>query len=231
METKWYTTRPATGAAVVMACLFMTDLASAVTIDTVVSFAPGAGFGVMNNNSPSYSGPSGAGTFDASAVTMLDGAALALGGTADNPGQIVVKFSTGSVINGPGADLVTYDTFGRSEGIIVEASADGSTFHSLGLNPGSLPTFCSPAVPCTSYFDLAAAGLASASFFRLTVTELIVINFPQAYDLDTVEALHFQPNVSEVPLPAALPLFATGVGVLGVLSWRRKRKNAAVIAA
>jgi hypothetical protein len=29
------------------------------------------------------------------------------------------------------------------------------------------------------------------------------------------------------PLPAALPLFASGLGVLGLLGWRRKRKNAA----
>jgi PEP-CTERM motif-containing protein len=27
------------------------------------------------------------------------------------------------------------------------------------------------------------------------------------------------------PLPATLPLFATGLGGLGLLSWRRKRKN------
>jgi hypothetical protein len=31
-------------------------------------------------------------------------------------------------------------------------------------------------------------------------------------------------DVSDIPLPAALPLFATGLGVLGVLGWRRKRK-------
>jgi hypothetical protein len=31
-------------------------------------------------------------------------------------------------------------------------------------------------------------------------------------------------GVSAVPLPAALPLFATGLGVLGLLGWRRKRK-------
>ena len=29
------------------------------------------------------------------------------------------------------------------------------------------------------------------------------------------------------PLPAALPLFATGLGALGLLGWRRKRKTAA----
>jgi len=35
---------------------------------------------------------------------------------------------------------------------------------------------------------------------------------------------------SATPLPAALPLFATGLGALGLLGWRRKRKNAAAIA-
>ena len=40
------------------------------------------------------------------------------------------------------------------------------------------------------------------------------------------------PNLSgtviETPIPAALPLFATGLGALGLLGWRRKRKAAAV---
>jgi hypothetical protein len=33
---------------------------------------------------------------------------------------------------------------------------------------------------------------------------------------------------AETPLPAALPLFATGLGALGLLGWRRKRKARAV---
>jgi hypothetical protein len=37
-------------------------------------------------------------------------------------------------------------------------------------------------------------------------------------------ALDAQPT----PLPAALPLFATGLGALGLLGWRRKRKAAAL---
>jgi outer membrane lipase/esterase len=37
-------------------------------------------------------------------------------------------------------------------------------------------------------------------------------------------------NVVTTPLPAALPLFATGLGVLGLLGWRRKRKAAATAA-
>jgi len=34
-------------------------------------------------------------------------------------------------------------------------------------------------------------------------------------------------GVSNVPLPAALPLFASGLGGLGLLGWRKKRKAAA----
>jgi hypothetical protein len=39
------------------------------------------------------------------------------------------------------------------------------------------------------------------------------------------------PEVSSTPLPAALPLFATGLGALGFLAKRRKRKNASIAAA
>ena len=41
------------------------------------------------------------------------------------------------------------------------------------------------------------------------------------FDLTSISA------VSEIPLPAALPLFATGLGALGLFGWRRKRKQAA----
>ncbi len=37
-------------------------------------------------------------------------------------------------------------------------------------------------------------------------------------------------SLSSTPLPAALPLFATGLGALGLLGWRRKRKTPAVAA-
>jgi hypothetical protein len=38
-------------------------------------------------------------------------------------------------------------------------------------------------------------------------------------------------SLSAVPLPAALPLFASGLGVLGLVAWRRKRKAAALVVA
>ena len=38
-------------------------------------------------------------------------------------------------------------------------------------------------------------------------------------------------EIAATPLPAALPLFAGGLGALGLFGWRRKRKNATAIAA
>ena len=40
-------------------------------------------------------------------------------------------------------------------------------------------------------------------------------------------AFHANFSSTAVPLPAALPLFATGLGALGLLTWRRKRKAVA----
>ncbi len=37
-------------------------------------------------------------------------------------------------------------------------------------------------------------------------------------------------NDATTPLPAALPLFASGAGVLGYLGWRRKKKHMAAVA-
>jgi hypothetical protein len=38
-------------------------------------------------------------------------------------------------------------------------------------------------------------------------------------------------DYTSTPLPAALPLFATGLGALGLFGWRKKRKNPAIAAA
>jgi len=37
-------------------------------------------------------------------------------------------------------------------------------------------------------------------------------------------------GIATTPLPAALPLFASGLGAFGLLGWRRKKKAAALAA-
>ncbi|MFI5071840.1 MAG: hypothetical protein ACHP8A_13215 [Terriglobales bacterium] len=53
----------------------------------------------------------------------------------------------------------------------------------------------------------------------------------QSQQGDNVLLASFAGEISTTPLPAALPLFASALGALGLLGWRRKRKNAAAIAA
>ncbi len=57
---------------------------------------------------------------------------------------------------------------------------------------------------------------------------LPVANFT---DYGDAIAAKVQAVVNPTPLPGAIPLFATGLGVFGLLGWRRKRKGAGVLAA
>jgi len=41
---------------------------------------------------------------------------------------------------------------------------------------------------------------------------------------DGIETMSFEAILSETPVPAALPLFVTGLGGLGLLGWRKRRK-------
>ena len=51
----------------------------------------------------------------------------------------------------------------------------------------------------------------------------------QAFNLSDFYTLEVSPNLTPVvtPLPTTLPLFATGLGALSLLGWRRKRKAVA----
>jgi hypothetical protein len=54
-------------------------------------------------------------------------------------------------------------------------------------------------------------------------------NTPAGYTLDISQGIGNSP-LSSTPLPATLPLFASGLGAMGLFGWRRKRKNAAALA-
>jgi len=170
--------------------------------DTVVSFAGGTGFGVIDQSGGVYTGASGAGTFDPLAVTALDGAALGLGGASGTPGTIVMSFSTGSVTDGTGADVRFYDSFGVAEGFILDISANGFNFFNVGTFPGNFSQNCSPGSPCITDVDISPSGLTTAAFFKLTANQASSVgNFPEAYDLDAIEALNFAPAEAPIPEP------------------------------
>ena len=79
---------------------------------------------------------------------------------------------------------------------------------------GSATAFADPHIFIDPSFDPSFTG--DASLYSIIVSDGVGNDFPPGF-------LGPSPVVT-TPLPGALPLFATGLGALGLLSWRRKRK-------
>ncbi|MGD2182966.1 PEP-CTERM sorting domain-containing protein [Lusitaniella coriacea] len=165
--------------------------------DRVIDFAPGRGSGIGVTSGSPYRGLNGPGTYDPSVVTALDGVNLGLGGAETQPGSIILGFSDGSsLIDGDGVDLKLYDSFGVSEGFTLEVGNDGSNWFSAGTFGGysSSTVTQEPFLSWKTYVtgvDIASAGLTSAKFIRITAAPFSIPSFPEAYDLDAVEALNY----------------------------------------
>ena len=86
-------------------------------------------------------------------------------------------------------------------------------------------------------FTSSTNGAEVVTIFSATLSPVTIqpggIGFDAGYSgaenvtyLSGTQPIAIGPNaVAATPLPAALPLFATGLGVMGLFSWRRKRKG------
>jgi hypothetical protein len=81
-------------------------------------------------------------------------------------------------------------------------------------------------------FGSSPADLTSGTFsftgFELDVTLLASPFYANSFNASNFNFSVDYADTSVAPLPAALPLFATGLGGLGLLGWRRKRKVHAI---
>jgi hypothetical protein len=117
-----------------------------------------------------------------------------------------------------------------------------SALGSLGTPPLSVT---SPRAPTPGFdnFNVTSGEITSALYYQGEPNFLLAIcTFcePEQYYLipsgigpppaDIADQITFTPVTSATPLPAAFPLFATGLATLGLLGWRRKRKVQAVAA-
>ena len=94
----------------------------------------------------------------------------------------------------------------------------------LGLNPG---TFNGPVFTVLSGNPFPAissvSGILAADVFE--TGGKLALNWQSLSFTDGSQiVVTFVGGTSATPLPAALPLFATGLGAMGLLGWRRKRK-------
>jgi len=204
--TTFYTTQASFNAAAPGAVL-LEDFSAAVPVNTIITvplvLPSGTYTGLAGSPSPNvYVAPPGFTNFGADVGTTTQYIL-----TANGDENITAMFSTqyhafgfDAFFNGLGP--VTLTVFG----------AGGSTLGQLNIPGDGLD-------PSTDLADRGYLGVTSDDLiygFEWNTTDGRTLN-------TGFTAISVQTS-SETPLPAALPLFATGLGALGLLRWRRKRK-------
>jgi len=144
------------------------------------------------------------------------------------------------VTNGTGDTLekITNGAFNIPPGLFVDVGyiIVGGTAGTLTSGVGGIaPSTVDDSINATVGFNFpGSSGLPAGATTLILVTETLANNFAPGLigiiDSSTATVAGFEPASSVTPLPATLPLFATGLGALGLLGWRRKRKAAAIAA-
>jgi hypothetical protein len=96
-----------------------------------------------------------------------------------------------------------------------------------GSNAGAATVIYGPGADTTNDFTLQLSSFTSSPVMTLLLYAQ-TSNDSTFFD-SSVGSVSVTPVVSATPVPAALPLFATGLGALGLFGWRRKRKNASAL--
>jgi hypothetical protein len=114
------------------------------------------------------------------------------------------------------------------EPIIRSLETFGYTAEQATFQPCQLKFCARPYAELRSAPFNNGAAMTETNHDYLTATPSTILSF----DLQLSFDLESPPLSGGAPLPAAaLPLFASGLGALGLLGWRRKRKAAAALAA
>jgi probable HAF family extracellular repeat protein len=167
----------------------------------------------------------------------------------NNAGQIVGQYNTGSAqfgfvssINGTYTTLnnsvVVTEAFGINDaGKIVGMYRNDATGADLGFmyDTGNYTSLSAPPAPnntwATDINNLdQIVGLADGTAFLYSAGTYTLINlggYTEAFGINDAGQIVGDYLGGPTPLPTALPLFVTGLGALGLLSWRRKRKQVA----
>jgi hypothetical protein len=160
-------------------------------------------------------------------------------GAATNAAKAVTYTLSGTVINSPEAGMsfqfvYTTPTFitTTQQVTLDSCSTSSSAYACSGLaffRPAELKDFPNPGDQWDQIdfewvnTDNSGGGAGQLLFALGAFTAPGVYNVgPISISSDAVLTVS---DVATTPLPAALPLFATGLGAMGLLGWRRKRKN------
>ena len=118
-------------------------------------------------------------------------------------------------------------------GPVATLMEDGLVFHTSAYGADANRSPSQGAGNNTLVLTITAAGLTAATFVADLQAATMGANTSNAlFAADVLNTNNGNTGIIDfgarvIPLPAALPLFATGLGALGLLGWRRKKKAAA----
>jgi hypothetical protein len=144
----------------------------------------------------------------------------------------------------PGATLNLFDVNTSASALAQRQVIDNAIYGDLGsgVSYGSFTAGSGNSLDVMSFALNAAArgdiNAALGAFFSIGATSTGGVHFSHSNDEPGNSSSNFtqqlvletEPSLTATPLPAALPLFATGLGVMGLLGWRRKRQDAVLAA-
>jgi hypothetical protein len=151
----------------------------------------------------------------------------------DSTGSSINSIGSVSIISNTRRDTLTYtftlnDRHNSLTEVFLDAGPGGTARHDLGSTTNSLGTFTDSFAAHGRQFSItfngtdvanSTLGLAEAMYGGVLTTKGL---FGDGAPLTLGDP---------TPLPAAFPLFATGLGAVGLLGWRRKRKSVSTAAA
>jgi len=134
-------------------------------------------------------------------------------------------------------DSSGFDFASSADAVVAGSALRTQVFNNSPFDDPENTFGCTDLALCTVYIPF---GLGTASDLLSTIVQnrgsglstIVFSPFGLAISADLSndpEAVFakFTPSVSVVPLPAALPLFGTGLGFIGFVGWMRRRKLAA----
>ncbi len=155
-------------------------------------------------------------------TTTADPTEFAIFNNTVTPTLVTGPAATGWIMNGTAnGDTITLTAIGNGSASQM-ILPDGTTFPNAdqSITSGAL----NPLVIGVPTFNIADSNITTA-----TTISAVVIGFGANADFTAPETL-IQAIPVVTPLPATLPLFASGLGALALLGWRRKKKTVALAA-
>ncbi len=94
--------------------------------------------------------------------------------------------------------------------------------NSVALVLSGTPGFWDYSATGATYGQITGVFTATSTSTTISIVGHVLGSTQYMIGLDDVSVTG--PGLAETPIPPALPLFATGLGAMGLLGWRRKRK-------